>query len=192
LTIDDPGNGLENVAVIGQGIHIATAGMPSDFIIDSRDSLAFKTAFCSDCSGYVVQFSLTNSQTNEKCRDCDVTLRPDFNNQISDVNYTKTLEGIWKVDIFVQKYSNQLFLHILGSPFQIIVRANEVHPPNCVAAGGGVSGVSLRRQAQVVVTTKDAWNNIRIGEDYIPDNVLISLKGELNRSVFVETFCGFL
>ena len=79
--------------------------------------------------------------------------------------------------VYVRNIVTRVYMHIKGSPFSVQVDAGKTIPSNCIASGGGLFGTSLRQKGQVIITTRDAWNNERLGLNDEPANVMLALQG---------------
>ncbi len=176
--MNDPGNALDAVVISGVGIPLATAGVPIEFTIDSRDATASAMlAACFDCSGYIVELQQPQSRGNLKCSNCHADATPELRNGTASGKITVFREGTWNMAVYVRNFATRVYMHIQGSPFLVQVAAGKVAPANCIASGGGLVGTSLRQTGMVIITTRDAWNNDNLDLGDVPANVMLALQG---------------
>jgi hypothetical protein len=178
MLVSDPGNALDAVIIDGVGIPLSTAGLPIAFSIDSRDTAAAAIlGACFDCSGYVVELQREQARGNLKCANCRAETMPELRNGFAAGNITLFRAGTWNMAVYVRNFVTRVYMHIHGSPFSIQVSAGKILPSNCIASGGGLFGTSLRQRGKVIITTRDAWSNERLGLKDEPANVMVSLQG---------------
>ncbi len=175
LLVRDAGNALDSVIYSQRGGLQSTAGLSFSFSIDSRDSAAQSVLdSCSRCSGYIMELK---PATQQGCDSCKQIIFPELIEWLANGNVTLYRGGMWSIAIYVLNYASRVSMHIHGSPITIQVTANKISPSNCIASGGGLVGTSLGREAKVVITTRDAWDNDRISLDDPPDEVIMSISG---------------
>lgn len=175
MLVRDAGNALDSVTYSQDGGLRCTAGQSFSFVIDSRDPAARSVLdSCSQCSGYVM---VLKSSAQQSCDSCTKTINPELIDGLAKGNITLVIGGSWNVAVYVFNFATRLSMHIHGSPLTIQVTANKISPSNCIAEGGGLVGTSLGREAKVIITVRDAWDNDRVSLEEPPDEVTMSISG---------------
>ena len=188
LLVRDAGNALDSVIYNQGGGSKSIAGQSFSFVIDSRDPAAQSVLdSCSQCSGYVV---VLKPSAQQSCDSCTQIFTPELIDGLAKGNITLYLGGMWSASVYVFNYATRLSMHIHGSPLTIQVTANKISPPNCIATGGGLVGTSLGREAKVIITIRDAWDNDRVSLEDPPDEVTMSLSGLAVIHVSVLDICS--
>lgn len=175
----DPGNALQSVTFSTNVNTRPTAGNTFSFLIDSSDPAATKIlTSCSRCSGYIIDLNFLGQNTLAQCDTCSQRLLPVLEEGLASGNITLNIQGQWSVATYIFNYVSKVALHVQGSPMTLQVTANLVSPANCIASGGGLVGTSLRNEAKVIITARDAWGNERLNLDVPPDSIMMNLAGK--------------
>lgn len=170
------------VSASGDGLSTAVVAVLATFSIDSRDIVAQTSCCCaaSTCTGWLVHLQArTDGGRPKSCDECALTgavsPRKPSSEQFSSVTYLASRKGVWSLSVY--STVNLIPVHVPGSPFTVSVLPAAMALSKTQTEGSGLVGCVLNVEAQIVVTTQDAYGNTRT-ELSLTDDVQVYLVGE--------------